>query len=226
MKTPILAAAALLAISDAHAATVGERGDLGILVYAVGGTGGIGAGVGYHLNDNFSLRAEVASLTYDETVTESGIEWDGSVELATQGLFLDYKPFAGSFRLTAGVNLSDHSLAKLTARGTGDALDLGGNPVTVDPGESVTGSVDYSARPYIGIGWGLARDGLTLAFDLGLELGSPDIGVTATTVPGGALDLALDADPDILSRETEELRGDLDKLRLFPVLKISVGYSF
>lgn len=225
MKIPVIALTTLVAAS-VHAAPEPARQDLGILVYAVGGTGGIGAGVGYHINDNFSVRGEIASLTYDDTVTESGIEWEGDLELATQGVFLDYKPFAGSFRLTAGVNFSNHSLAKLTARGTGAALDLGGGSVVVDPGESVTGSVDYSARPYLGIGWGLARDGFTVALDIGLELGSPDIGVSPTTIPGGALDLALDADPGILDREAAELRDDLDKLNLFPVIKLSVGYSF
>lgn len=225
MKTPILAAATLVAAST-HAAPEQARKDLGVLVYAVGGTGGIGGGVGYHINDNFTVRGEIASYTYDDTVTESGIKWEGDLELATQGLFLDYKPFAGSFRLTAGVNFSNHSLATLTARGTGAALDLGGGSVNVDPGESVTGSVDYSTRPYLGLGWGLARNGFTVALDIGVELGSPDIGVRATTIPGGALDLALDADPGILSREASELDDDLDKLAVFPVIKLSVGYSF
>lgn len=224
MKTPILALAALTAA--AQAAPEKARQDSGLLVYAVGGTGGIGAGIGYHFNDVLSLRGEVANLTYDDTVTESGIEWEGNLELATQGLFLDIKPFAGSFRITAGFNASNHSLAKLTARGTGAPINLGGSSVEVDPGESVSGSVDYDTRPYLGIGWGLARDGFTVALDLGVEIGKPDISVTATTVPGGALEEALDLDPGLLEREAGELRSDLDNLKLYPIVKISVGYSF
>lgn len=225
MKTPILALATLVAAST-QAAPEPARQDLGLLVYAVGGTGGIGAGVGYHFNDTFSIRGEIASFTYDDTVTESGIEWEGDLELATQGLFLDYKPFAGSFRLTAGFNFSSHSLATLTARGTGAALDLGGGSVVVDPGESVTGSVDYSTRPYLGLGWGLARDGFTMALDIGVEFGRPDIAVSATTTAGGALETALALDSGLLDREAAELRSDLDELKLFPIIKLSVGYSF
>lgn len=225
MKTPALAFAVLTAAS-VQAAPEEPRKDLGIVVYAVGGTGGIGAGIGYHFNDVLSLRGEIASLTYDDTISESGIDWEGSLELATQGLFLDVKPFAGSFRITAGFNASNHSLAKLTARGTGAPIDLGGSSVEVDPGESVSGSVDYDTRPYLGIGWGLARDGFTVALDLGVEFGKPGISVSATTVPGGALESALEVDPGLLEREADELRSDLDQLKLFPIIKLSVGYSF
>lgn len=224
MKIPILSLAALTAA--AQAAPEEPRKDLGILVYAVGGTGGIGAGVGYHLNDYLSVRGEIANFTYDDTVTESGIAWEGNLKLATQGLFLDIKPFAGTFRLTAGFNASNHSLARLTARGTGAPIDLGGTPVEVDPGESVSGSVDYDTRPYLGIGWGLARDGFTVALDLGVEIGKPSIFVTATTIPGGALEDALEVDPGLLDREAAELRSDLDQLKLYPIVKLSVGYSF
>lgn len=224
MKTPVLALAALTAA--AQAAPEEPRKDLGILVYAVGGTGGIGAGIGYHINDYLSVRGEIASYTYDDTVTESGIDWEGNLELATQGVFLDVKPFAGSFRITAGFNASNHTLARLTARGTGAAIDLGGSSVVVDPGESVSGSVDYDTRPYLGIGWGLARDGFTVALDLGVEIGKPSISVSATTVPGGALEDALDLDPGLLEREAAELRSDLDQLKLYPIVKLSVGYSF
>jgi hypothetical protein len=224
MKYPIIALTVLTAA--AQAAPEEPRKDIGILVYAVGGTGGIGAGIGYHFNDFLSLRGEIANYTYDDTVSESGIEWEGNLELATQGLFLDIKPFAGSFRLTAGFNASNHSLAKLTARGTGAAIDLGGSAVEVDPGESVSGSVDYDTRPYLGIGWGLARDGFTVALDLGVEIGKPNISVTATTIPGGALEDALDLDSGLLDREAAELRSDLDQLKLYPIIKLSVGYSF
>lgn len=224
MKTPILALVALTAA--AQAAPEEARKDVGILVYAVGGTGGIGGGIGYHFNDYLSVRGEIANYTYDDTVTESGIKWEGDLELATQGVFLDIKPFAGSFRITAGFNASNHTLAKLTARGTGAAIDLGGSSVEVDPGESVSGSVDYDTRPYLGIGWGLARDGFTVALDLGVEIGKPGISVTATTVPGGALEEALDLDPGLLEREAAELRSDLDDLKLYPIVKLSIGYSF
>ena len=217
---------AVLTAASVQAAPEEPRKDLGILVYAVGGTGGIGGGIGYHFNDYLSVRGEIANLTYDDTVTESGIEWEGNLELATQGLFLDIKPFAGSFRITAGFNASNHSLAKLTARGTGAPINLGGSSVEVDPGESVSGSVDYDTRPYLGIGWGLARDGFTVALDLGVEMGKPSISVTATTIPGGALEDALDLDPGLLEREAQELRADLDSLKLYPILKLSVGYSF
>lgn len=224
MKTPIVALVALTAA--AQAAPEEARKDVGILVYAVGGTGGIGGGIGYHFNDYLSVRGEIASYTYDDTVTESGIDWEGNLELATQGVFLDLKPFAGSFRITAGFNASNHTLARLTARGTGAAIDLGGSSVVVDPGESVSGSVDYDTRPYVGIGWGLARDGFTVALDLGVEIGKPSISVSATTVPGGALEDALDLDPGLLEREAAELRSDLDQLKLYPIIKLSVGYSF
>lgn len=222
MKTPVLALAALTAA--AQAAPEEPRKDLGILVYAVGGTGGIGAGIGYHFNDFISIRGEIANFTYDDTVTESGIEWEGNLELATQGLFLDLKPFAGTFRITAGFNASNHTLAKLTARPSGGEINLDGTPVPVGPNESVTGAVAFDTRPYLGIGWGLARDGFTVGLDLGVEFGKPSVNLTAETTPGSLLEDAVDT--GLLADEERQLRSDLDDLKLYPIVKLSVGYSF
>jgi hypothetical protein len=223
MRTPTLALG-LLAAAAVQAAPEQPRRDLGILVYAVGGTGGIGAGIGYHFNDVLSLRGEIANLTYDDTVTESGIEWEGKLELATKGLYLDYKPFAGTFRLTAGVNLSHHGLAAVTARPDGATLELGGVETAIGAGESVSADLSYDTRPYLGIGWGLARDGFTVALDLGVEFGRPDIRLSASTNPGSPLEAAVGS--GLLADEERELRSDLDQLRLFPIIKLSVGYSF
>ncbi len=221
MKTPILALAALVAAS-VHAAPEEARKDLGILVYAVGGTGGIGAGVGYHINDFLSIRGEIANYSYDDTVSESGVDWNGELELATKGVYLDIKPFAGSFRITAGFNASSHTLAQVTAvPAPGSTIELNGTSYTVQGGESVSGAIAYDSRPYLGVGWGLARDGFTVGLDVGVEIGRPSVNLSATTNVGSPLDAAVLAGE--LAAETEQIRDDLE---LYPVVKISVGYSF
>lgn len=222
MKTPHLVLSALVAAASCNAAPEPARKDLGILVYAVGGTGGIGAGVGYHINDFFSIRGEIANYSYDDTVSESGVDWNGELELATKGVYLDIKPFAGSFRITAGFNASSHTLAQVTAvPAPGSTIELNGTSYEVQGGESVSGAIAYKSRPYVGIGWGLARDGFSLGLDIGVEIGRPSVDLSATTNLGSELaDAVLNGE---LAAETNQIR---DNLELYPIVKLSVGYSF
>lgn len=222
MKTPILTLATLAAAATSFAAPQSASKDIGVLIYAVGGTGGIGGGVGLHLNDYFTIRGEIANYTYDDTVNESGVDWNGDLELATKGVYLDIKPFAGSFRITAGFNASSHTLAQVTAvPAPGSTIELNGTNYTVQGGESVSGSIAYDSRPYVGIGWGLARDGFTVGLDVGVEIGRPTVNLSATTNAGSPLEGAVLAGE--LASETEQLRDDL---KLYPIVKLSVGYSF
>ena len=190
------------------------RTDTGLLIYAVGGTGGVGAGVGLHLGERFTVRAEMADYKYDTNVTEAGIRYDAGVKLATQGAYLDFKPFAGTFRITAGANFSSHSLATLSFNDVGGATIGGVNYPGLNPGD-LRASVDYGTRPYVGIGWGLARDGFTMGLDLGVEIGSPEIRLTGVGVNQADLDA-----------ELADLQDALSKLDLYPIVKISIGYSF
>lgn len=190
------------------------RTDTGLLIYAVGGTGGVGAGVGLHLGERFTVRAEMADFKYDTNITEGGINYDAGVKLATQGAYLDFKPFTGTFRITAGANFSNHTLASLSA--WGNNIDVGGAVVNVAKGD-LTATVDYDTRPYLGIGWGLARDGFTMGLDLGVEIGEPKVTLTSKV---GGLNAAN------VAAEQAELQDALSKYDLYPIVKISIGYSF
>jgi hypothetical protein len=69
-RSPAIALLALASLTAVHA----EEGSStsGVMIYAVGGTGGIGGGVGYHFNDVFTVRGEIASYDYSDNVNQDG----------------------------------------------------------------------------------------------------------------------------------------------------------
>ena len=185
-----------------------------VLVYAVGGTGGIGGGIGYHFNDYFTARAELANYSRTTTVNTdtNDIDYDATVKLKTKALFLDFKPFAGSFRVTAGVNASAHDVVGLSS-----VEDL---TIPAAAG-TLTATATFGTRPYVGIGWGLARKGFTLGLDLGVEIGSATVKLNDNS---GGLIPGIDA--AFLASEQAAIQSELEKYDLWPVVKVSVGYSF
>lgn len=88
---------------------------------------------------------------------------DSNIELRGAAWFLDWHPFAGSFRLTSGIVLQSHSVDVEIApkhRGGRDIIN-------------VSASASYQGvAPYFGIGWGnsykIGRSVLTHSLDLGV----------------------------------------------------------
>jgi len=96
-------------------ARAGDR--IGIGVKA--GTLGLGVDLTGRLNDWFSLRGTVNQYDYKESVTESDIDYDGTLKLGAYGVMLDIFPMKGSFRLSAGL-LKNRNELELTGTPTAD----------------------------------------------------------------------------------------------------------
>ncbi len=74
--------------------------DIGV----AGGTAGVGAQVSVQLlPQSLALRAVANGLSIDHDTTSDGVDYKGKLKLNNQSLLLDWAPFSGSFRFSAGL---------------------------------------------------------------------------------------------------------------------------
>lgn len=182
------------------------------------GLGGVGADLGYALiPDRVNVRAGLnAGHNFSGTTTTDGIKYDYSTDTAYKTLGLDWHPFNGSFRLSAGYAWSD---IKLNVTASPDvATSFGGQ--TLQPGQKAFGLMKYGNAPYVSLGWGNhvpTKGGLFFNAEVGMMFtGKPDVDLT-TNVP------ALNA-TNAAAIEAEKVKKDA--MDFFPILKVGLGYTF
>ena len=197
-----LAAVASIALFSASAASAQTA-------YGQIGTTGLTLGYAQHYGA-VSLRGDVNLMNYSRNIDTDDIQYDAKLKFSTIGLFADYFP-AGQFRVTGGLFLGKD---KITARATTGIL----------AGEWATGSIKSStARPYLGIGWGLggqAGKGLSFAADLGASYGKfkteYEVSPNLQSAWGDAR----------VQKERNDLDSKINDMKWFPVVRIGVAYRY
>lgn len=191
-----------------------------------GGIGLPGVFIGYAqpLNESFTVRADVATLgSRSADGREEGIDYDGKINLHRAGVFADWFPAQGGFRITGGLTFNDAKV-KLTARGDGGTINIGGQDYVFTPADRFDVRVKYpSVTPYLGIGYGHHRTGATgwaFHFDVGASYGKPKV---RGGVSGPAAALVRDED---VEQELDELRDSVEKYRVLPQLSVGASYRF
>ncbi len=220
MMTRISTLAALLAVTTVPAAA----GDFSL--GATGSTLGMGLEAGYDFHNVFGLRLGGYALTVSQNGAESGINYDADLDLSNAGLYVDWHPFAGAFRVSAGWFATDNSFKGAGKPGAGGTYDIGGSSFTAAEVGDLRGKVDLgSSAPFLGAGWVWGREdgGLAFSLDLGvLFQGSPDVVLSST---GGTLS----GEPvlqDAIADEEAQLSNDLDQYDLYPVVSGGISYRF
>jgi len=220
-KYTVLAASALLAAGAANA-QVGVTADLG------------STGVGFHvvvpmetyLNGRFGANY----FRHDFDKTSNGVDYDIKGKLQTIDVLFDwYLTEGNSFHLTGGV-LYNGNKFNAAARPNGlGGFTLNGHAYTAADVGLLTGRIDYrKAAPYLGIGWGnaLARSSRwTTNIDLGVFYqGNPN--VSLASVGCTTSDTVCKALASDVAAERLHLRDDVDALKVYPVVRASIGYQF
>lgn len=214
-RTLALAALALSSVCTLQAAP----SESGVMAYAVGGTGGLGGGLGYHFNDMFTVRGEIAGFNYNDSTTQDGLTYEGHLKISTQALYLDWHPMRGSYRFTVGL---DNGRTRFggSATGAGGTIEIDGQSFVAGPNDYIRADVRYPRfMPYLGVGWGLNGKGFNFGADLGVNFGSARVTLDAS--PGLLGQLGADA---ALAAQLSKYREDVPGF--FPIAKISIGYSF
>lgn len=180
------------------------------------GFGGVGADLGYALiQDTVNVRAGLnAGLDVSGSTTPDATKYDYKLDTGYKTLGLDWHPFNGSFRVSAGYAWSDISL---------DVRSVGSytfNGVTATG--TATGRIKYDNAPYVSIGWGNhapSKGGLFFNSELGVMFtGKPTVDLTtdnATFNTNNAADI-----------QAEKEKVKKDAMDFFPMLKVGLGYTF
>ncbi|WP_321856734.1 hypothetical protein [Paraburkholderia tropica] len=126
-------------------------------------------------------------------------------------------------RVTAGVLLGGDNRSG-TATSNSGTYTINGRAVASN-GESINAKLKYpGVRPYLGIGIGFGHSplghGLSVAFDAGVAYGKPRV---SFDVPAN---IVAAAGQQNVNAEAAQLQSKANRLRFYPVVKLSLVYRF
>ena len=174
------------------------------------------------LTPSFGLRGGFNYFTYGYDATESDVEYNLDLELKSLGLFADWHPFKGSFRLSGGFLINGNGIEG-KAKPTTANFDIGDGSYDLD---SVSLEISYDTfAPYFGLGWDTTfgdEDNWGFCFDLGLVY-SGSAEASLNVVPTAGMTAALAAD---VKKEEADLQESLDDFEWWPVLSAGLVYQF
>ena len=199
----------------------------GIAIGARAGTTGVGPELTVGLNPYFNIRAayNFASFSYKREIAD--IKWNFDLDMDNIPLFLDVYPFAGNFRLSAGLVFQSDSKATLDVA-PGKNVTIGDHKYPPEVVGTLTGKVttDSDVAPYIGIGIGNSvgkDDFLTLSLDLGVFFQEYEVDLYSN---GPGITAKLPALRNDIEKERRNIQKDLDDWKVFPVVAISIALHF
>jgi len=201
-----------------------ESTHVGIALTA--GLSGFGGDLGVNINDYLGLRATVSDFSINRTGNYgTSVGWDARLKLFQAGALLDVYPFAGDFRLSAGV-VQDGNKFTLDGRPSGGSYTFNGTSYPASAVGNAAASVDWSkAVPYLGLGWGnlAGSRGWHFTSDFGvLVTGSPNTQLSATCNVSSAC-ANFDAN---LAAERTKLQNDVHNITFWPVFRLGIGFAF
>lgn len=201
--------------------------DFGIAAQA--GTTGIALQGGMGINDSFGLRLTLNAFSQDKSGTESNVNYDATADLRSGGLFADWYPFQGGFRVSTGLFLNKNEI-NLTGNPSGGTYDINGTTYQASDLGSLTGKLDYGQKvaPYLGLGWGHLgkKSGFSFMADVGvLFTGEPDVALNGTCNPSLPVMTCDQLQADIAAEEAQ-LKGEMGDANIWPVISLGVGYTF
>ncbi len=188
------------------------------------GTLGIGPEVCYHINRLFSVRVDGGYLSVNKSTTSSNIKYNLNAKLKNAGLLLDWHPFFGSFRVSAGIFYDGNKLSGDASSTVGNAYTINGHTYVLN---KLSAKATYKkAAPYFGIGWDTSStsiSGLGFVFDAGFIYSKATVDLTAYGSPAIINNPQFQAD---LAKAQSDLQSDINKFKFWPVVMLGLVYRF
>lgn len=218
-----VAVAAGLMLGAAPALAQNADGGTHVRAAVTAGTLGIGPELGVRFNDHLGVRAGAGFLTGNGTAESDGEKYDAKVRLKSFGGMVDVYPFGGAFRLSGGARIN-RNRADVGLTPSGD-VTIGEEDYTATEVGRITGRGNAKKfAPALTLGWaGKNRRG----FYFGAELGAFFQGAfrierlqsTGTLRDDPAFQAALE-------RERVSLQKDVDKVKVWPIVQLALGWRF
>jgi len=223
MKLHFLVPAVAAAVSVTPAVAQEQTSQFAIGVSA--GTLGIGPEVTVRVSPLLAVRGNATFLGFGHSVDGDDIEYDGNLKLASVGATVDVHPFRSGFRISGGARYNKNKVKLTATPGAGESVQLGGRTYTGSQIGTLRGSVRVKEfAPTLTLGYtGGGTQGLNFGIDAGVMFeGKPRIRNLRATGPIAAEPLFQDA----LQREEQDIRDDIEKYDIFPIVQLSIGYAF
>ncbi len=201
-----------------------EDEGLGIGVGAKFGTLGYGIDLSKNMTDKFNVRLGLNQYSLSDTDTQDDIKYDMDLDWNTLGLFADYHPFGGAFRLTLGyVNNNNEISMVAVPSGT---YDIGGATYTAADIGSLSADVTFGNGIFYGLGWGNAAKGkgFGFSFEAGIMQQAPDLNIDLNLTAAGQA--AHPTAAQDVADEEKRAEDDLDEFSQYPVVAVGISYGF
>jgi hypothetical protein len=205
--------------------TLAQAQSSSISVGVSGGTLGIGPEVGVRLSPTLSVRGSATFLGFSHSVDGDEIEYDGDLKLASVGAALNLHPFENGFRVSAGARYNKNKVKLKATPSSSKSVEIGGATYAGSQIGTLHGAVrvkEFAPTLTLGYGSGLTK-GVTFGIDAGVMFeGKPRIRNLRASGP-------IASDPSFqsaLAREEQDIRDDVEKYDIFPIVQLSLGYAF
>lgn len=196
--------------------------------YVSVGVPGVVVGYAYTVDKKLGLRADAGTMgSINRTHTVSGVGFDSKIQYNRFGLYTDYFPFGGRFRLTGGLTVNKAQLDLKSRFDGSSSISVNGNSITPGASDYLNVQMKFpTIMPYIGIGWGHQARAAGMGFiaDVGVSIGrlktSTDTNIVGKTYSGYTV---TQSDVDA---KTNEVRDAVGRISILPSANIGVNYRY
>jgi hypothetical protein len=189
------------------------------------GTLGIGPEVTARITPLLALRGNATFLGFGHSVDGDDIRYDGDLKLASVGATVDVHPFRNGFRFSGGARYNKNKVRLTATPGAAESVNIGGSTYTGAQIGTLNGDVRVNRfAPTLTLGYASGRPkGFRFGIDAGVMFeGKPRIRDLRSSGP-----IATNASfQDALAREERDIRDDVAKYDIFPIVQLSLGYAF
>lgn len=189
------------------------------------GTLGIGPELGVRFSDHLGVRGSATFLSVSPSVESDDQTYDGKFRLKSYGAMVDLYPFGGSFRISGGARINRNRVSVGLTPSGDEVVTIGGEDYTASQVGRISGRAEPNKfSPALTLGWaGSNRKG----FYFGSELGVLFQGAFKLDSFQASGTLRDDASfRQALETERRSLQRDVDKVKIWPIAQISLGWRF
>jgi len=195
------------------------------------GTLGVGPEVEHSFNKSIGIRMGFNYFSLTRSANEGNIDYNLKAKFRNFAALLDWHPFKGAFRISAGVLYNKNKIegnGKAAGALGNETFKIGNQTYSIKDIGSVNGTIEYqNLDPYLSFGWdtsAVKAKGIGFVFELGaVYQGKSKVRLEAA---GNNAIINTQAFKDNLKIETNNVKHDADKAKVWPVLSVGLVYRF